>query len=61
MLQDFHGATVFRMVDWADPEGSPLIMLRVEGIRISESSSEGILLNRLEMVAPPDINFLDPA
>jgi hypothetical protein len=49
------------MVDWADPEGSPLIMLRVEGIRISESSSEGILLNRLEIVAPPDINFLDPA
>jgi len=46
------------MFDWADPEGGPLVLLRVEGVRIPESSTEGILLNRLEIVAPPDVNLL---
>jgi hypothetical protein len=61
VLQDFHGATMLRMVDWADPEGGPLVLLRVEGVRIPESSTECILLNRLVIVAPPDINLLDSA
>ena len=58
MLQDFHGATMLRMVDWADPEGSALVLLRVEVVRIPISSTEGILLNRLVIVAPSDVNLL---
>jgi len=59
VLQDFYGATMLRMVDWADPEGGPLVLLRVEGVRIPESSTEGILLNRLVIVAPSEVNLLN--
>jgi hypothetical protein len=44
VLQDSHGPAKLSLLDWADPEGGPLVIMRVKGVRIPVSSPTCILL-----------------
>jgi hypothetical protein len=60
VLQDSHGPAKLRLLDWADPESGPMVMMRVYGVRIPVSSTKRILLKKFVIVAPPDIHLLNP-
>jgi hypothetical protein len=44
VLQYSHGAAKLSLLYWVDPEGGPMVMMRVKGVRIPVSSTKGILL-----------------